>query len=48
MPKTYKKIFENERNIERRSLLAEHERERKTLEKLSANASGAQNYPSDR
>ena len=38
MPKNYKKSFEIERKIERRSLLAE--RERKTFEKLSA--SGAQ------
>ena len=46
MPKNYQNFFENERKIERRSLLAERERERKTFQKLSA--SGAQNYPSER
>ena len=44
MPKNYQNFFENERKIERRSLLAERERERKTFEKLSASASDAQNF----
>ena len=44
MHKTFKKSFENERKIERRSFVAERERERKTAEKLSARASGAQNF----
>ena len=42
MHKNFKKSFENERKIERRSFVTE--RERKTAEKLSASASGAQNF----
>ena len=44
MHKNFKKSFENERKIERRSFLTERERERKTIEKLSASMSGAQNF----
>ena len=40
MHNNFKKSFENERKIERRSLVTE--RSRKTAEKLSAN--GAQNF----
>ena len=46
MPKIYKKSFENERKIERRSMLAEGERERTTFKRLSV--SGAQNHTSER
>ena len=42
MHKNFKKSFENERKIDRRSFVTERERERKTAEKLSA--SGAQNF----
>ena len=48
MPKNHKKSFENERKTERRSLLAERERERKIFEKLSTSSHGAQNYPPER
>ena len=44
MYKNFKKSFENERKIERRSFVTKRERERKTAEKLSASASGAQNF----
>ena len=44
MHKNFKKSFENERKIERRSFLTERERERKTIEKLSASMSGTQNF----
>ena len=44
MHKKFKNFFENERKIERRSFVTERERERKTAEKLSASASGAQNF----
>ena len=44
MHKNFKKSFENERKIERRSFDTERERERKAAEKLSASASGAQNF----
>ena len=44
MHKNFKKYFENERKIERRSFVTERERERKTAEKLSPSASGAQNF----
>ena len=42
MHKNFKKSFENERKIERRSFGTERERERKTAEKLRA--SGAHNF----
>ena len=42
MHKNFKKSFENERQIDRRSFVTKRERERKTAEKLSA--SGAQNF----
>ena len=38
MPYNHKKSFENERKTERRSLLAERERERKTFERAGARA----------
>ena len=46
MHKNFKKSFENERKIERRSFDTEREQERKAAEKLSASASasGAQNF----
>ena len=44
MNKNFKNIFENERKIERRSFVTERERERKTTEKLSTSASGAQKF----
>ena len=44
MYKNFKKSFENERKIERRSSVTKRERERKTAEELSASASGAQNF----
>ena len=40
MHKIFKKSFENERKIERRSFATE----RKPIKKLSASASGAQNF----
>ena len=46
MLKSYKNCFENERKIKRRSFLTE--RERKTFEKLSASASGAQKISFER
>ena len=45
MHKNFKKSFENECKIERRSFVTERERERKTAKKLSASVSGAQNFP---
>ena len=44
MHKNFKKSFENERKIERHSFVTEREQECKTIEKLSASTSGAQNF----
>ena len=48
MLKNYKINFENGRKIERHSFHTERERERRNFEKLSASASGAQKFPSER